>query len=1024
MRPNVERTRDPINFDAMPSMKGMELDYRTELQPPWHNNRVTVGLLFTSSIIGCLVIVGMSFAGHLLATPLFLAIALTIGATLAATAALRGEPPIAWGTALAAGPACWLVALTSHPVFHALLNAVALFLVLHVSHTVVTHYARWLHANPYLDRSVRRAWLAAWPATTIWQYLRSLLYSPTQAPQDADADAGDAVAVREASERSHYPLAFGAVVLAYLLAVLVMFLLPSPLYRGMLATLIFVALLVAFGLYNAKQVTPAASSRPPFKTVFRGLLSYVTYNAHGTQAPGVFQSPCGSAFSRQTNVGLAVFLLALTILPMASYFPVFMLLTGTKPWIDAASNPTLWEEVRDTGVIDDVVYNLAGPRPEPQRRNQASELTAAQRAYLNELSPSQREDYLAALNTPSPPRPTAADPYGRLTAAPWAWFFIAVEHGFRRNAAFLFAAAGGIVFSLIIPPLVFFSVLFALGSRVLVHHYITLEGIDETPGLYHPSSRTSRWEAYMKRLRESRHGWRDGRKHHPSPETDHLLAGFSVENDYPILLSREILREHAHITGDTGSGKTALGITPLVAQLIGRPHTSVVIIDLKGDMALFEAARIGVEQANKILRRRKAQPEEHIDFRWFTNENDRCTHVFNPFLQKHLQGITKHQRAEILLQSLGLDYGEGYGTHYYSSINRDVLSKVLEAFDDDEINSFRRLYAAMTTDIDQVRRKGLTLTPKQREDASHLFAVIHSLTSFDALNVVNHPDSTVLNNRIDMSSLVSRPQVAYFYLPAALEASSVREIAKLALYSLLTAAVRRKQKGHQVYLFIDEFQQVVSHDLEIVLRQARSHDIAAILANQTLSDLKTQSANLIPTVQANTRFKQVFSATDLAQQEALVRASGEAMYHMAGWTDAAETYFEGYDPTVDDEGEGAFLNLREDIGPRIRPNDVIRASDNEFYSIVHVSRGKGFTQYGGFPFPMRSDYHITAIQYTKRSNAPWPEPQPGTVTPPISTGIKQKPKKKSGDARPRKHGAQPRPTQAEDPLDELASDLE
>ncbi|MBU0717858.1 MAG: DUF87 domain-containing protein, partial [Planctomycetes bacterium] len=102
----------------------------------------------------------------------------------------------------------------------------------------------------------------------------------------------------------------------------------------------------------------------------------------------------------------------------------------------------------------------------------------------------------------------------------------------------------------------------------------------------------------MRRLRQSEHGKRPRSKgtgadeeeqYDDLSERNHLLAGFNPENDYPILLSRGILREHAHIIGDTGSGKTALGITPLVAQLIGRPHTSVVIIDLKGDMALFEA---------------------------------------------------------------------------------------------------------------------------------------------------------------------------------------------------------------------------------------------------------------------------------------------------------------------------------------------------------------------------------------------------------------------------------------------------
>ena len=39
------------------------------------------------------------------------------------------------------------------------------------------------------------------------------------------------------------------------------------------------------------------------------------------------------------------------------------------------------------------------------------------------------------------------------------------------------------------------------------------------------------------------------------------------------------------------SGKTALGVTPLVTQLIRRANNPVVVIDLKGDNALFQAVR-------------------------------------------------------------------------------------------------------------------------------------------------------------------------------------------------------------------------------------------------------------------------------------------------------------------------------------------------------------------------------------------------------------------------------------------------
>lgn len=1013
MRPNVKRTRDPINIDGMPSMGGMELDYRTELKSPIARNRLTIEVLLSASLLGILLVVVVSFAGDLLATPYFLALALAVGLTLAAMQFFEGASVPIWGTSLLVGPAFWLMALSVHPVLHAILNAFAVFLTLHVAHAAVMHHARWLHANPYLSRDVRVAWNESWPPTSVWEYLKGLFDQHQPPVAETQQDDSATLATQEATERFHYSLTFGVVVLAYLLAVLIMLVIPSPLYEGMLATFVFVGVLLAFGFYNARALAPECPYRVLLALVFQGIVSYVTYNAHNTQAPGVFQSPLGSVGSRQKALFVSVCLLALTVVPMASYFPVAMLITGTQPWVDATASPTLWEEISERTGLDTL------EQPQPLAREQVLDrLTPAQRVYLQQLSRPQRESYLGMLATSEVE--TTDQPAGRphrLTSKPWAWFLLSLQEGIRGNSSFIFAAIASVVVFFAVPPVLFFSVCFALGSRVLLHHHLTLEGTKTRPGRYHPSPRPSLWDAYTARLQASEHGPKRSR------ECDHLLVGYSLENDYPILLSRDILHEHAHITGDSGSAKTALGLAPLVAQLVGRPNTSVLILDLKGDKALFHAAKFGVEQANKALKARDVPEEEHIAFRWFTNEHDQSTYAFNPFLQEHFRGITKHQRAEILLQSLGLDYGEGYGTHYYSSVNRDVLSKVLDAYDDDEITSFARLHDVMTKDVKQGHRRGLDIRPKEREDASHLFTVIRSLASFDALNVVSHADRSVMDNRIDMSELVRRPQVVYFYLPAALEQASVREISKLALYSLLTAAVRCKQERNQVYAFVDEFQQVASEDLEIILRQARSHNIGAILANQTQSDLKKGKVNLIPTVDANTRFKQTFSATDLEQQRAIVQASGEAMYHMLDWEDSGETYLEGYDPTRDPD---AVFHAREAIGPRLSPNDVIEASDSSLQSIVRIARGGGFTQYGGYSFTMRSDYHIPFDVYEQRSKEPLPDAGRGTFTPSLATPDQKQPEKEPPKAKvdDAERPPKPRPKPSVDPLDDLASDLE
>src|SRR5690349_12717451 len=109
------------------------------------------------------------------------------------------------------------------------------------------------------------------------------------------------------------------------------------------------------------------------------------------------------------------------------------------------------------------------------------------------------------------------------------------------------------------------------------------------------------------------------RKLKPKVEREHLWLGTHAEYGYPILLHKRILREHMHIL-DSGGGKTSRVIAPLLTQLIRSDDSAIVIIDLKGDMALFEAVRIEAERSGRT-------------FKHFTNMLGRSSHVFNPLQQ-------------------------------------------------------------------------------------------------------------------------------------------------------------------------------------------------------------------------------------------------------------------------------------------------------------------------------------------------------------------------------------------------------
>ena len=78
-------------------------------------------------------------------------------------------------------------------------------------------------------------------------------------------------------------------------------------------------------------------------------------------------------------------------------------------------------------------------------------------------------------------------------------------------------------------------------GELLAGFYLALEA----PGAP-AQTQDSPWDVFVSRLLSSQH----------ELEKQHLLVGFSLYGDYPVLLHKAILDQHYHLTGDTGSMKT------------------------------------------------------------------------------------------------------------------------------------------------------------------------------------------------------------------------------------------------------------------------------------------------------------------------------------------------------------------------------------------------------------------------------------------------------------------------------------
>lgn len=497
------------------------------------------------------------------------------------------------------------------------------------------------------------------------------------------------------------------------------------------------------------------------------------------------------------------------------------------------------------------------------------------------------------------------------------------------------------------------------------------------------------WQWYVDRIKDSPHT-AQGPLGEEIREADHLFLGVEPHVRFPVLLHEKILAEHAYFVGDSGSGKTSLGLMPLLMQLIrghgpspedvrdGRVSEDgrtlpppIVVIDLKGDPALFHTVKAEAEARN-------------LEFRFFSPEKNRPSHYFNPFASLDAENRTEIQLCHILLDALSLNHGEGYGRGYYSRQSRRLLYAALtgekkprsEREPGPERNrpgSLEELRKA----IDEVHKAD----PSEFKDTLELLSTIDALVHYKMLAVRTNPSRP--EEAIHMPSVLERRQVVYFWLPAVVESVSAREIAKLALYSLLTACIDRQRtrpprEWRQAYVFIDEFQRIAGENFRVILEQARSFGLGVVLSNQSVADLLTPDVDLRPTVRTNTRFKRYFSVTDPHEVASLSEASGEELMYCRTWNQTAAAPYT--------ENVAAAYMSRSDVQslkPRLTSNDIIAISDHPLDSIVHVSRGSGYTQFAGLPIPVRCTWPMSYDDYKARQFAPWPtreEFPDGTIT--------------------------------------------
>ena len=524
----------------------------------------------------------------------------------------------------------------------------------------------------------------------------------------------------------------------------------------------------------------------------------------------------------------------------------------------------------------------------------------------------------------------------------------------RDGGSFALQVMGNLIFVCAAGPIVLYCTLWLVAGTLLARFEQELS--------YHRDSDRTDWDNYIDRMINSA----------DELERKHLFVGTSETSDYPVLVHREIHDQHGHILGDSGASKTALAMAPQATQLIARADSTVVIVDLKGDKALFESCR------------REAARTGKMRFRWISNEVGKSTFAFNPFLQSHNRTLSVEQLTQELLQGLSLDYGIHYGAGYFTAMNEIVLHNVLK-------ETGARSFAELSEHLADRKWYASIGYEEDWKQARHLSALVKRLGGSAAINVVPDMegfDTEVHRQAIDVANLCEEPQVIYLWLRSAVEPANAPAIARLFLWAMFTAASHQPSDKNRVYFFIDEMQQIISDGIKLIFEQFRDLGGTIIGAHQTAGQLRRQGTDLGDTIDSCTAMKQVFRASDLNSLERLEALSGTKTDRVATWY---QPYERGTGDLIDryEEMHAAEGMVRVSEQDRVRydRDELLAISSRKHSSLVRFTFGSGYTQYAGRSIPMKSSYHIPYDEYLRRRAKPWPvEPGAFIIQPPELNG--------------------------------------
>ena len=540
------------------------------------------------------------------------------------------------------------------------------------------------------------------------------------------------------------------------------------------------------------------------------------------------------------------------------------------------------------------------------------------------------------------------------------------------------------------------------------------------------------WEAHLARLKVAEE----------RAPGQHLFLGYDPTSADPVFLSRPLLHAHAHVVGATQTGKTSAALIPLVTQLIrgsdeppapGQlvgPPPPLLIIDLKGDFALFHTARLEAKRRGQT-------------FHFFTTHPEKDSHIFDVIGSLSSLVPYRGDLGAFFAQAFDIFHGPGYGPGYYSKENREATVTGLD-LDFEQSGgqvSLEGLAEALKT----------TGSRKTGYDAREAQATFAPLRRPEYRSRLERGPDTDPSRVIHMPTAVENREVIYFWIPI-LRSTAGLDIARLALYSFMHAVGERyySRGERRSYAIVDEFQEIASFNIGRLLTFSAGAGLSMVMANQSVQNLKVGNTDIRDQVTTNANLRLFFSVASGDDIEELQKLSGEKTVWTRGkqrsrghsegtlsnttetdtfsdskgknWGEAFSKMWgqssssggnaqggtwqrgsqeggahsqntggsseEGHaHATAQGKGTSKSDDWRVSVGrtetirPGLDANDILDASLVDRACLVHSKRDAGKTLLGGRPRPIRCLYSMDAEEYGARRRTVWPPAPPSPAAP-------------------------------------------